>query len=99
MTLHIRCFLSFALVCVLVLATACGQQPPQVSDPSLPAESDVSDQPGSSTDTTTATATTARAQVKGRALTPESLLLGLVDLDTRFPVTASTSPSVKWTEG
>jgi len=49
--------------------------------------------------TTTATATTARAQVKGRALTPESLLLGLVDLDTRFPVTASTSPSVKWTEG
>lgn len=47
----------------------------------------------------TATATTARAQVKSRALTPESLLLGLVDLDTRFPVTASTSPSVKWTEG
>lgn len=47
----------------------------------------------------TTTTTTARAQVKGRALTPESVLLGLVDLDTWFPVMASTSPSVKWTEG
>ena len=28
----------------------------------------------------TTTTTTARAQVKGRALTPESVLLGLVDL-------------------
>lgn len=54
-------------------------------------------QPGEEDQTTTTTTSTARAQVKGRALTLESVLLGLVDLDTRLPVTALTSPSVKWT--
>lgn len=55
-------------------------------------------QPGEG-DKTTTTTTTTRAQARGRALTPESVLLGLVDLDTQFPIAASTSPSVKWTEG
>ena len=94
MTLHIRCFLSFALVCVLVLATACGQQPPQVSDPSLPAESDVSDQPGSSTDTTTATTATATEEtttattVESTTTTAKSTTVTTTDTTTAAPTTA-----------
>lgn len=94
MTLHSRRFLSFALVCVLVLATACGQQPPQVSDPSLPAESDVSDQPGSSTDTTTATTatateeTTAATTVESTTTTAKSTAVTTTDTTTAAPTTA-----------
>ena len=86
MALHIRWFLSFVLVWVLILATACGQQPPQVSDPSLPDVSDVSEQTSSSNYPTEVTTTTTEVTTT----TAESTTTATT-VDTTAKVTTTTS--------
>ena len=60
---YIKLWMAVCLCVMLILATACGQQPPQVSDPSLPNVADVSEQTGSSNDLSDETTTTTTTEV------------------------------------
>lgn len=97
--------LVFSLALVLLFATACGQKPPAVSDVSVPAESDLSEQPSSSADvsdestttevtTTTAettTATTEDTTAKVTTTTASTTTTAAITVPTTATTTVTTT--------